>query len=299
MLSGQLAAKSHNPDIGSGKILFYTTGGVYKGAANVGNLPDMVTFLPDGTGVISANEGDDREYDGWEEYAKASSLKKKSGFSAQLEADILAGKGTEKLRVLKDLGLTPDGIYDQLFLAGTRSFSIWDSYGNQVFDSGDAFETYLATHYPDNFNTRVDDTKDPEDIAALQADNIPYEMVGKKAYFWEGVDARSQKKGCEPEALAVAKIGSKMFAYIGLEKQGGFFTYDITHPKQPVMVDYYNDIDYKALPTKAGDLAPEGMKTFYQGKNSFLAVANELSGTITVFGLGNDGKAAAEILDYD
>ena len=48
----------HNPDIGGGRILFYTTAGEYKGSANVGNLPDMVSFTPSGDMLVSANEGE-------------------------------------------------------------------------------------------------------------------------------------------------------------------------------------------------------------------------------------------------
>lgn len=452
----------NNPDIGGGKILFYSTKGEYKGAANVGNLPDMVTFTPSGKTVltanegepaddysidpegsvsiitlnervdglvqevttltfeevavpddvrikpgatpgvdlepeyvavskdgktawvtlqennavaivdvkdkeiekvvslgakdfnlididskdganvslapenlyglyqpdtivsyrvngkdyfITANEGDDREYDAWEDYAKASSLKekKKDGFSGQLDKDILQVKGKKKLRILKDMGMDESGTYTRLYLAGTRSFSIWDAGGRQVYDSGFEFEQHLALHFPDSFNTRVDDTEDKEDIAELDRDKIPYEMIGKKAYFWEGVDVRSQKKGCEPEALALASMGGKTFAYIGLEKQGGFFVYDISNPEKSKMVDYINDIDYTALPSKSGDLAPEGMVAFEQDKKHFLAVANELSGTISIYQLGDDGRAeklstlqlgsfdegAAEIISYD
>lgn len=138
-------------------------------------------------------------------------------------------------------------------------------------------------------------------------------MIGKKAYFWEGVDARSQKKGCEPEALALARVGSKVFAYIGLEKQGGFFIYDISTPEAPMMVDYVNEIDYDELPTKSGDLAPEGMTTFIQDGRHFLAIANELSSTVALYRIVPNGKVAkvdslkvgsfdegaAEILSYD
>lgn len=459
-MSPEMAAVN-NPDIGGGKILFYTTAGIFKGAANVGNLPDMVTFTPDGSTVLSANEGepsddytsdpigsisiielnreleglvqnvktltfedvaipwdlrikpgstpaqdiepeyiavsedgsrawvtlqenngiaiidletqtiekvkslgakdfkaididskdgakvaaapanvyglyqpdtiasiqikgkdyivtanegDDREYSAWEDYAKASSLRDDGvKFSAQLQKDILNVKGKKKLRILKDMGMDENNTYTKLYLAGTRSFSIWDADGNQVFDSGSTFESTLASNYADNFNTRVDDTKDPKDIVGLDAEKIPYEMVDNTAYFWEGVDARSPKKGCEPEALALARIGSKVFAYIGLEKQGGFFIYDISKPQTPMMIDYVNDINYNELPTKSGDLAPEGMTTFIQDGQNYLAIANELSSTISLYRITNNGRVAkvdslkvgtfgegaAEILSYD
>lgn len=56
--TGRKTVTISNPDIGGGKILLYTTAGEFKGAANVGNLPDMVTFLADGMTLVSANEGE-------------------------------------------------------------------------------------------------------------------------------------------------------------------------------------------------------------------------------------------------
>lgn len=41
-----------------GKVVFYTTGGAFVGAVTVGSLPDMVCFTPDGTKVMTANEGE-------------------------------------------------------------------------------------------------------------------------------------------------------------------------------------------------------------------------------------------------
>lgn len=298
---------------------------VDDGAANPDTAPANIFALyqPDtmvGVNIggteyfVSANEGDDREYDAWEDYEKANALEndaEESLLSAELQAAIL-GTDMKKLRVFKDMGQDADGIYQALYMAGTRSFSIWDENGNQVFDSGSEFEQYLASNHATVFNTRVDDTDDPNDIAELDADSVPYEMVGDTAYFWEGVDARSLKKGVEPEALAVANIGDKVFAYIGLEKQGGFFVYDITTPASASMVEYVNDINYDALPTQAGDLAPEGMVTFEQDGAYYLAIANELSSTVALYELADTGAAtkltslstgdfdegAAEILSY-
>lgn len=263
---------------------------------------------------ITANEGDDREYGDYEDLEKAKDLEdeqENSLLSQQLQDDLL-DTDAKKLRILKDLGKNEAGIYEELYMTGTRSFTIWDAEGNKVFDSGAQFEEEVAVDYSASFNTRVDDTVDADDIQELIDDSVPYEMVGDTAYFWEGVDARSLKKGVEPEALAIHKIADKVFAYIGLEKQGGFFVYDITTPAQASMVQYINNIDYTALPTAAGDLAPEGMVTFTQDEKHYLAVANELSSTLGLYELAQDGTAthltslelggfdegAAEIVDY-
>lgn len=273
-------------------------------------MPDtMVSYTVNGVDYfISANEGDDREYDAWEDLAKANKL----DLSDALQSDIL-DTDMKKLRVLTDLGQDENGIYNELYMTGTRSFTIWDADANVVFDSGSIIEEMLALDYSRTFNTRVDDTDDADDIAELKEDGVSYEMVGDTAYFWEGVDARSLKKGAEPEALAIATIENKTFAYVGLEKQGGFMVFDITAPKQTQFVQHFNDINYKALPPQAGDLAPEGMVTFAQNDSNYLAVANELSSTVALFEIrkngsvnklkslkvGNFDKGAAEILDYD
>ncbi len=287
-------------------------------------MPDtMVAYNVGGQDFfVTANEGDDREYDGYEDYSKASDLEddnEQSLLSQSLQG--LLETKAKKLRVLNDLGQNSDNVYESLYLAGTRSFSIFDASGAVVFDSGSDFEKTIARDYAGVFNTRVDDVDyvkpESEDYAGsdyeeLVDDEIPHEVIGDKAYFWEGVDARSLKKGVEPEALAVHKIGDKVFAYIGLEKQGGFFIYDVTSPTQTQMVDYFNDIDYTQLPSKAGDLAPEGMVAFAQDGKHYLAVAHELSSTLALFELASDGtatkltsvtlgsfdKGAAEIVDY-
>ena len=256
---------------------------------------------------VTANEGDDRDYDWYADYVKANSL----DLSAELQAALL-DTDSEKLRVLTDLGMNAEGVYEALYMTGTRSFTIRDAEGAIVFDSGAAFETELAAHYADVFNTRVDDTDDADDIADMDSDGTPYSLVDGTAYFWEGIDARSLKKGSEPEALALATIGEKTFAYIGQEKQGGFFVYDITDPAAATMVEYFNDINYSKAPAEAGDLAPEGTVTFEQDGAYYLAAGNELSSTLSLYSLGADGKmakvasiavgtfgaGAAEIVDY-
>ena len=53
-----------------------------------------------------------------------------------------------------DGDLDGDGDYDQLFSYGTRSFSIWDSQGNLVFDSGDEFAKITTEQLPELFTHR-------------------------------------------------------------------------------------------------------------------------------------------------
>jgi hypothetical protein len=230
---------------------------------------------------VTANEGDDREYAAYEEETKASSL----AIDPSLDTTGLSAT----VRVTPELGdIDGDGDYDQLYMMGTRSFSIWNSQGVQVFDSGSQLQRHVIDKIgKQNFNTRVDDTNDAEDIAKLVEKGTLLTMRGETAYFFEGQDARSEKKGIEPEALALGKIGDTTYAFIGLEKQGGFMIYDISNPVDPRFVEYHNLIDYTKSPANAGDLGPEGMvfvpaDKSPNGKN-LLVVANEVSGTTSFY----------------
>ena len=49
-----------NPDLNGGKVLLYKTDGTYIDTANVGHLPDMVTFI-DQNRLMVANEGEPQD----------------------------------------------------------------------------------------------------------------------------------------------------------------------------------------------------------------------------------------------
>lgn len=162
--------------------------------------------------------------------------------------------------------LTADGklVYETLYAYGARSFSIRDENGGLVWDSGDQFEKRLAELNPKWFNSTHD----------------------KNA-----MDDRSDNKGPEPEGLAVGTIGERTYAFVGLERIGGVFVYDITDPKAPSYVTYTNsrnfDADPKKEADKAGDLGPEGL-TFVPASASpngqpLLIVGNEVSGTTSLY----------------
>lgn len=51
------ASPNANPQL-NGSVVFFDTGGTFLKQVTVGALPDMITFSPDGTKVITANEGE-------------------------------------------------------------------------------------------------------------------------------------------------------------------------------------------------------------------------------------------------
>ncbi|MEM6403393.1 MAG: DUF4114 domain-containing protein, partial [Cyanobacteria bacterium P01_D01_bin.116] len=136
---------------------------------------------------------------------------------------------------------------------GGRSFSIWDEFGNQVFDSGDQIARILESQTPELFNAN---------------DGIAAEF-----------DERSDDKGAEPESVTVGMIDGKPYGFVGLERAGGgVLVYELSDPTAPKFNQY--------IRTEA-DIAPEGLQ-FIAAEDSpngepMLAVANEESKTTTLY----------------
>ncbi|MCF7494683.1 choice-of-anchor I family protein [Vibrio sp. L5-1] len=283
---------------------------------NIGNLqsyamleglymPDSITsYSVDGnTYIVTANEGDGREYgikttqqmcddkgfewDG-DDYQGTENYTTEKDFciayvdevrGKKLDVDVnhpLAGalkdnKQLARLKVIKPQGTLAADQKVQVF--GSRSFSIWDESGELVFDSGDDFARIVLEQDPENFNSTNDNNQSGDD--------------------------RSDDKGVEPEAIEVAEINGKQYAFIGLERQGGIMVYDVTQPKNTSFISYLNnrnftqpvctkvdedgDCDNDTYNPKAGDLGPESIKYFTRSGNHFIAVGNEVSGSTSVY----------------
>lgn len=151
--------------------------------------------------------------------------------------------------------------YDKLYAYGARSFSIWNTQGQLVWDSGSEFEKKAAELFPTYFNT-------------------DHEAVS--------LDDRSDNKGPEPEGITLGTIGAKTFAFIGLERMSGVMVYDITTPMQPKFIEYFTTRNFVETDSaKQGDLGPEGL-IFIAAKDSpngkpLLVVGNEVSGSTAIY----------------
>ena len=257
------------------------------GAIRIGNWPVKGMYQPDAiasyqregqTFIVTANEGDSRDWSGYSEVSRLRSLPKplcEDGPQIQaFLADNPYGIGTiaqlrdnanlGRLNVTTATGLREDGsCFEEIHAFGARSFSIWNANLEQVFDSGGDFERQIASVAPATFN----------------ANHTANEF-----------DARSDDKGPEPEALAVAPLFGRIYAFIGLERVGGIMVYDVTNPKAPAFVQYLNYRDFGAAPgtVEALDLGPEGIRVIAPEVSPLpgvplLVVANEVSGTTTLF----------------
>ena len=255
------------------------------GAINIQNRPVLSFYQPDAiasfvaggeTFIVTANEGDARDYDGFSEEERAADLVlDPAAFpdAAALQAEANLGR----LLITTANGDTDgDGDYDVIYGYGGRSFAIWDAMGNLVYDSADDFERITADRLPDYFNANNDEN--------------------------DSFDSRSDDKGPEPEGVTTGTIGGRTYAFVGLERIGGVMVYDVTSPTAPRFVTYTNtrdfsvrfDVDEEGDPdptseqlAAAGDLGPEGIVFVPAGESpngmDLLIVANEVSGTVAFY----------------
>ncbi len=249
------------------------------GAINIQNHPVFGLYQPDAidsftvdgkTYYITANEGDARiRPDGDIEDDQGNVLIEEGDIfdeeqrigKATLDPDVFPNaaelqedENLGRLKTTDTLGdLDGDGDFDKLFSFGGRSFSVWDEFGNLVFDSGDQIAKITAEQTPELFNAN---------------DGIPEEF-----------DERSDDKGAEPESVTVGTINGKPYGFIGLERAGGgVLVYDLSDPTTPEFIQYVRT---------EGDIAPEGLKFIPASEspngNPVLAVANEESKTTTLY----------------
>jgi len=242
---------------------------------NIRNWPVFGMYQPDAikafevngmTYIATANEGDARDYDYWSEEERVKDLNlDPSAFPNA--ADLQMNDSLGRLNITTTLGdIDGDGDYDEIYSYGGRGFSIWDANLNLVWDSEDQISQTLATLHPANFNSNNDDNS--------------------------SLKSRSDDKAAEPEAIEVAEINGYTIAFVGLERMGGIMVFDITDPNNPSFVSYFlhRDFSKPADDIDAGDLGPEDIK-FISADDSpngmmMLAVANEVSGTLSLYGIG-------------
>lgn len=192
--------------------------------------PDAITTYQVGgqTYLVMANEGDAQENDG--DVARASSLGYLSGDSG-------------RVNVIKDLSSAGNVV-----TMGGRSFSIRDTAGNLVYDSGNILD--VEAHARGVYN-----------------------------------DLRSDDKGVEPEGVTIRTIGGRTYAFVGLERgtettgnvKSAIAVFDITDPVNAKFVD---------MVVTNGLARPEGLITFEKDNQIYLAASYEGLGDTAATGMG-------------
>ncbi len=171
--------------------------------------PDAIAhFALHGTSyLITANEGDARDYKGFAEEARVSALKlDPTAFPNAASLQLPENLG--RLKITTTLGDTDkDGDYDVLYGFGGRGFSIFKADGFQmVSETGTSMEEKA--------------------IAAGLYD-----------------DDRSDDKGTEPEGVTVGFINGKPIAFIVLERADAVAVYDLSNPAAPRFLQIFETGD--------------------------------------------------------
>lgn len=225
---------------------------------NIANWPVLGMYQPDALAlihaggvpyVLSANEGDSRDYAGFSEEARARNLALDPAVFPDA-ATLQMNENLGRLTVTTATGNTDaDPEFEQIVSFGARSFSVWNGLsGELVWDSGDEFERITAEQ------------------------GLP---------FFNNDDGRSDNKGLEPEGVDVGIVDGRRYAFIGLERVGGIFVYDVTTPGSPFFVDL--------ILADAVDERAEGVQ-FIPAEQTptgtpWLVVTFEVSGTVAVYEL--------------
>jgi len=261
-----------------------------NGPINIRNWPVHGMYQPDAihavtlqgrTYVITANEGDARDYPGFsEELRLGNAAYALDPVAFPNAAELKAPTALGRLTVSTATGdLDGDGDFDRIDVFGARSVSILDQQGRMVWDSGEMFERLAE---------QLDIVRDPANGKTLF--NTTSTANSRKN--------RSDDKGVEPESVTVGEVDGRTYAFVGLERDGGIVVLDVSEPTAPGYVAYANNrkfprnaaggfLNCASAGVDCGDLGPEGL-TFVPAAQSptskaLLIVSNEVSSTTTIW----------------
>lgn len=230
------------------------------GGAEVGHLvmgqPVFGLYMPDAidafevggqTYYITANEGDDRD-----DFVSDSERLKDGSVDLDdtvfpNEADLKDDASLGRLGISNSYGLRGDtdgdGDIDRILAYGGRSFSIFDSTGSMVYDSGDFIEKTIHSY------------------------GFP---------FFD--DGRSDNKGPEPEGVEVGLINGVPKAFVGLERSNAIMMFDLSVPTAPVFEAFLQEAGDES-PEGLTFIPASDSPT----SQALLVVTNEVSETVTIF----------------
>lgn len=230
-------------------------------------MPDAIASFQDGgvTYIVTANEGDARDYDGYSEEARGADLSLEESRFSDIETLLLDENLGRLVTTTASGDRDGDGEFDTFLSFGARSFSIFAVQNTRlslVGDSGSQIARVQAAEQPEGFNAN---------------DGLLEEF-----------DERSDDKGAEPEAVVVGMIGDSRYAFVGLERSlGGVMVFNIDNPAEPVYQTWLLSND--GTGADDADIAPEGLVFIPADESptgSPLVVASfEVSGSVSIFEL--------------
>lgn len=196
--------------------------------------------------IFSANEGDARDYDGYSEEVRVKDL----DLDASVYDPAENYQGNSNLGRLKTTTANGDddgnGLVEQIYCYGGRSFSIWGANGELLYDSGNEIGARTKLLTEDRFN---DD------------------------------DSRSDDKGAEPETVTLLELpGKRFYLFVGLERNDQTLVYDVSNPFSPQFVQ----ILYRAGDEAPEGILAVPAKDSPTGSD-LLIISNEDSGTVSIY----------------
>ncbi|MEO0558435.1 MAG: choice-of-anchor I family protein [Bacteroidota bacterium] len=256
-------------------------------AIAIASHPVFGMYQPDGlaaatidgqTVLFVANEGDSREYAGFDEESRIKNLTlDPTAFpdASSLQADDQLGR----LTVTTTLGDTDgDGDYDALYAFGGRSFSVHSADGTRLWESGDEIEQRIA--------------------ALIDTGDLPRDAFNPSDDENDSFDNRSDAQGPEPESIAVGEVNGTPYLFVGLNRSGAVLIYDVSTPEAPEYAGFLSNRTYSeeaqlldGSPNPAvGDLGLADL-AFIPAHASpvdraLLVTSNAISGTVTLYALG-------------
>ena len=265
------------------------------GGIAISTWPVYGMYQPDGiaaydidgaTYLFTANEGDARDYGGFSEEVRIGDLTP-DPVAIPDGAFLLDDARLGRLRVTDTRGdVDGDGDFEAFFAYGARSFSIHTADGARIWDSGDDIERQIA--------------------ALVAAGELPQDAFGATNDENDSFDSRSDDKGPEPEGVVVGEVDGRTFAFIGLERISAVIVYDVSDPRAPAYAGFLINRDFTvdaqlsdgSTNPAVGDLGPEGLvfiaKPDSPQNQALLVTSNEISGTVSVWGLGSRSTSSAQ-----
>ncbi|MFC5048529.1 choice-of-anchor I family protein [Aquimarina hainanensis] len=214
-------------------------------------MPDAITYTTIGGTpyLITANEGDARDYKGFSEEERVKDILLDPTVFPDA-AELQKSENLGRLKITTAQGDTDgDGDYDTLYCYGGRSFTIWTTSGTLVYDSGSFIGEKTWELQPELFNNDEGKT-----------------------------DGRSDDKGAEPEGVEILKIGEKTLLFVGLERTGGAMVFDISNPRSPVFLEWLRE---------TADVGPEGLVAVTAEDsptgNDLIIISNEVSNSVSIY----------------
>jgi DNA-binding beta-propeller fold protein YncE len=110
------------------------------------------------------------------------------------------------------------------------------------------------------------------DLVFDSGDQLEQIIKAQAPSLWD--DSRSDNKGPEPEGVVMGEVNGRDLMFLGLERSNAVMVWDLTDLANVSFVDFI---------FAEGDVSPEGLAFFSSGLHDYLAIANEVSGTTSLY----------------